>query len=416
MMRYDKSNGTKLKDIMDWHFRDVKFDVELYKKLKGFRLGWAQKSPDYTDFLGGVLTGVHPIRFSAKDEDDLFIDILGIDLDSIRAALPLDKDIYICNKPSSNPAYLSLVYIMHRFNKSKDIGKYRIDAMTETYYIYGYKVIGGLMAAYFKFETTREIAITTVERLSKRFLLRRVNSWQELFEYRSYDILPKGVGRNKKKPGINYPRIVKFNAINAGIVADDLRDRIKSMVINIYSVMMEVIESKQKLALTSLNAKIDGEDTTAEVVDRPDKYVNYIKSIIQKDVDLIHSDYLHIIKIVLPNLNVDMLRKTLVSISNKYSETLYSGKNDFVTVIIVRIIEYNRHKGISSNFLSNIMEMLQNGKGYLSSSSVKHEDTRHVKKLLYKEVMLATNIKTKHVIANTVIGVMLYIFLRAIAK
>ena len=401
---------------MDWHFRDVKFDIKLYKKLKKFRLGWMQKSPDYTDFLGGVLTGVHPIRFSARDEDDLFIDILGIDLDSIRAALPLDKDIFICKKPSSNSAYLSLVYIMHRFSKSKDIGKYKIDAMTETYFIYGYRVIGGLIAAYFKFETTREIAATTVEKLSKRFLLRRVDSWQELFEYRSYDILPKGVGRNKKKAGINYPRIVNFNAINAGIVADDLRDRIKSMVINIYSVMVEVTESKQKLAVTSLNNKIDGEDTTSDIVDRPDKYVNYLKSIIQKDVDLVHNEYLHIINIVLPNANVSMLRKTLISISNKYTEALYSGENDFITVIIVRIIEYNRLKGISSGFLSNIMEMLNNGRGYLSSSSVKHSDTRHVKKLLYKEVMLATNTKTKHVIANTVIGVMLYIFLRAIAK
>ena len=67
-----------IQDVMKKHI-NVKIDEEYYNKLNRYRVGWCNKSQDYTEFLGSGLTGVHAIRFSDLDTDKLYTDILNVE-------------------------------------------------------------------------------------------------------------------------------------------------------------------------------------------------------------------------------------------------------------------------------------------------------------------------------------------------
>jgi hypothetical protein len=69
-----------------------------------------------------------------------------------------------------------------------------------------------------------------------------------------------------------------------------------------------------------------------------------------------------------------------------------------------------------SDFRSNILTMLVNIKGYWSSSSVKDPDVKHIKKYLYNLSKKALDKKTKFLLVTNSIGILLYVFLRAVAK
>ena len=40
-----------LKEVFDIHGL-TKVDIDIYKKIQVFRIGWTQKAPEYIDFLG----------------------------------------------------------------------------------------------------------------------------------------------------------------------------------------------------------------------------------------------------------------------------------------------------------------------------------------------------------------------------
>ena len=134
--------------VMDKYFKHVKYDRRLYNDLRAFRLAWSQKSPEYVEFLGGHLMGVHPIRFSSADEDSVFIDIFNIDQNELKIDIHKLEDINPAWKVSSNPFYLTMVYTMHRFYKDNKIGSALEDAIRECYYIFAYKAIGSIVTHY----------------------------------------------------------------------------------------------------------------------------------------------------------------------------------------------------------------------------------------------------------------------------
>ena len=156
------------KDLHDVYAKHLHKDVgvDLFRQIQTFRINLAQKNEHYIDFLGNNTTGTQAskIRFSQLDENMLFADVLEIDRDQLQYDLWDTKDIEKKNKVGSNATYLTLVYIIHKYTISKDIGKYRDDAIRELYYIFGYKVVSSIFSAWWKFDTEPTVAKAVTER------------------------------------------------------------------------------------------------------------------------------------------------------------------------------------------------------------------------------------------------------------
>jgi len=333
-----------IKEVLDKRFQGVKFDKELMNSIKTYRIGWMQKSPEYMEFLGGVLIGTAPIRYSTRDEDDLFVDILNLDMVSMRSELYNVKGINKKWNISSNPYYLTLGYIIHRFSTSTSIGKYKEEAIKETYLVWAYKIVGSLIAYYFKFETTEAIAKATYEKLSNKYLIKKYSSWQELFEYRSKDLLPTGL-HNK--------RILNYTTDDAIYIANDVQGRIRDTIKHIYKVMLNIIEDDGSIVSTSMIEDIGETSTTTAITDRPDKLITYLNGIVTKPNDF---------------------KATLLHMSNNY----YTKKqhNQLASDIINNSINYLHGKSLHTDYSSRVMEVMKHLRGYWASSSTSTKDKK----------------------------------------
>ena len=391
-----------LKEVFDIHGL-TKVDIDIYKKIQVFRIGWTQKAPEYIDFLGSKLTGVHPIRFSTRDEDMFFVDIFNIDQPSLTEDLWATKGIDKNKKVTSNPLYITLVYLMHLTITSRDIGKHREDMLRELYFIFGYKVISSLFTHYFKFTVDPSTALAVNERLSNKFIIKKVNNWQELFEYRALDVLPKG---------LHYLRLNRLDVDESNRIISDMQGRIRDMLKNIYIILMEVKDSNDKLVSRSNIEMTEDGASIKDNTNRPDRYVNYMLSIIDNPSDFIDDDMIYLLNNSYKNLNSRDIYTTLEFMS----ENNFKDRNKIIENIIISSISYLNIKGIHSDYNKHMLDVIKYLKGYFISSSVRDKVILDTKKELLNLVKKLPVTKVNWNYTGLVTYAIIYIFIRSVVS
>lgn len=395
----------EIKEFFDNNTKHIKIDATLAKYIHFFRVGWMQKNNDTVSFLGGKLLGVHPIRFTSSDDEALFVDILNMDLDKLEPEihkLPgINKNFII----ASNPRYLFLTYLIHRYMTSKLPAKVIDGAVDDLYLIMEYRMFSSLLTNYFKFNADVGVATMTYEKLSNKFLIKKVDNYQQVFEYR-IDIVKKG--------GLHHERILRLTTDDATRIITDLQTRLRSMIKYIYVVMIDVIENGDKVHTTNMvQSNEEGEESVKDIIDSPDKYIRNLKKVMGSSNDLVNEELIYVIGNLIPNIQLDAMRETLVYMSETY---LSNAKkiDEILDSIIMLSIRYLNNKAVVANFdksLDNILIML---KGYWTSSKINDKDVINLKKQVSRLVKKGTGISTSWRITTITIGILLYLFLRGL--
>lgn len=397
----------ELVEVCDAHFKHLKFDEKLYSKIQKFRIGWVNKSELYVDFLGSNLLGVHPIRFSSVDEDMWFTDTLEIDASDFKYDLYNNTDLDTSRAVSSNIVYISVVYLMHKFINTRSMRRKLDDVLEELYYVFAYKAMGSLMSHYFKFETDEAIAKAVYERLSNKFLIKKLGSWQAVFEYRSHDVKPP--------KGLHTDRLVKLKTEEAERTIADLQGRLRETVKNIYEVLIAVKDSNERVKSTNIIEKGEDGDGIKDTSDNPSGYIRYMFSVVGNQNDFINDDIVYLLVNNIKNLEEKNLMTTLKYIANDI-EIKETDKDNFVNVTIESAIAYLRTKKITGSYHKHMLDSITYLRNYWSSSSVKDKDLKKTKKYLFDVTNKATGKRTKWLLSTVSISVMLYIFIRSVYR
>lgn len=376
-------------------------DEELYKKIKIFRINWAQKNEDHIEFLGGTLIGSQPVRFSSLDEDNFFIDVLNVDRDTLVTNIRITKGIDYKRKVESNPFYLTIMYLCHKFTISRLPEKIKTDAVKELYYLFAYKTISSLIMHYFKFNAEVSLLKAVENRLSGKFLIRQVDSWQDLFEYRSRDILPSG---------LHYQRMKKFSTDDCLRMIRDLQGRIRDIIKNIYAILIEVKEANEKVIST--NNIVEGEDgiTIGDVTNGNDIYVKELARLISSERDLIDNDLLYLISSVVKQFEVNDVISFLQYISNND----FKCKKDLAEIIVLEGIEALERRRLT-NYNKNFLDVLRFVRNWFISSH-NSKEFRELKKELEKEAVKVLFIKKNWRTMTATTNVCIYLFCKAITN
>ena len=396
-----------IKDVFKKHLHYTTMNKELLDKLILHRINWMNKNPDHIEFLSNKPLGVNPIRYSTIDEDAFFIDICGIDQKELKKDLHALDGIEPNHKVASNPFYLTIAYLMYLSLTTIKDRKKANEAALEVYYIFSYKVLSSLISHYFKYDLDRDIGIMTVERLSYRYLIKKLNNWQEVLEYRGNDVLDPH--------GLHAKRLINLDTDTATRVVADLQGRIRNTVKDIYAVMIQVIEDGESRTATSLISSYeDGDETLGDITTGGERYTTYIKDIAYKKRDFIKDDLLEIMDLTFKNLDKKEFRKVL----EHFVES--AGKNDkFINEVIEDSIEINLDylgkQGIRGKLDKDFISLMSVLKGFwLSSSSAKIHKVKDMKKELYGFSRKATGKKTKWLLITLSLAIPIYITLRAI--
>lgn len=393
-------------DVMKKHI-SVNIDQDYYNKINRYRVGWCNKSQQYTEFLGSGLTGVHPIRFSDLDTDKLFTDILNVDKNILASDLYTLKDIHADRNVAGNVYYLTTVYMIYLTSIAKIPQDLKNKIIEEHYYLMVYKMLSSLYTRYFEYNVDPQIAKAVYEKLNNHFIIKTEGSWQKVFEYRAKnDILPGGLW---------YKRLIKLDTMMTTKIVSDVQSRIREMLKYIYRVLIKVKESNEKISSTSLVevSDIDG-DGIKENSQRSDMYITYVKSIFNRSSDFVNDDLIYLVAQVQKNVNKDQLTNTLKFMSENIE--LKEGEYNIVESILLSTFDYINKRGITHDYNKHIGSILIYMKGQWSSSSVKDDSIKESKLYLTKIVKQATGIKTQWFIASIVICIAMYIFTRSLYR
>lgn len=404
-------------------YNKVKLDKKFFTELEKFRVNWTFKhvdDGDHTDFLSSNLLGVHRLVFSRDDDERLLRDVFNTSISKIlneSRILNIPKDFKLAN----NPVYITLIIFMYKIYQEynlKDFGitnvnKFEyvkgkniyLDGLVNLFRIFSYKCLSSIINHYCKFQTDEAIARAVYEKLTDKYLIKKLGSWEELINYRSNNILPNGIFTDK---------IIELDTENLIYVIQGIKGRYNEIIQNIFVILMEVYENKERILSTKQVIKDgeDGEDKLNDVINTNLKYTQYIKSIINRPETFIDFRLINYIQNLLSNLNKEKFQLILELISNSN----YSSRpeDDYLEGIMSCSFSYLNIKGINHDFDRQLHTSMKLLRGLWSAGNIKDVTALETKKMVLEMVQDVLGTTNKNVVPVLAMGFLLYVYAKAI--
>lgn len=395
---------TTLQEVYDQYLK-VKPDSNLLSNIKMFRIAWAQKNDEHIAYLGNSLIGSYRIIFSTLDENTFFEALLGLDYKEIQQELYNVKGIDKNMKTISNCFYLTCVYLMYLFTNSKYLSdKQRIEGVKEVFYVMSYKMLSSLNTHYFKYPIDESVAKAINERMTLKFLVKRFNNWQNVIDYKSEDVLKKGIHENRISD--------MSNADDATRVISDIQTKYRDMYKNHFAVLLEVNQQNERITSSSLITKTEDGEGIKDIVNRPDNYINYLKSIINYPNSFINQDLVYIVMSLFKGVDEQQMFTFLKYLSQEEIKE----KDWIVETTIISSLEYLISKKRTKDFVKYMYEILLILKSYYSSSNTRNQDNKKLKKILQDLVKKSVKRANGSVCSKLSIASIIYIFMRSAMK
>lgn len=402
-------NGSVI-DTLYTYLPKERIGVELSASLKNFRLRWGNKDEIHRNFLNSNLLGVYPVRFSDIDEDLLFADIFNIDSTSLQQDYYRTPGINKSFKVSSNVTNLTLVCLMSIYINSK-LNKMVIESTcNDLFHIFCYKILGSIFSHYFKYDVNINTAKSLYEQLTDKYLIKKAGTWEATFDamYKSL-FNASGPTMQKLKKG-DTDSIVK--------VVNDMQNRLKDMIKGLYKILIKIKENDEDVITTTnlIAAHTSDEGTDQEFKEQLstyNHYILYIKNIINHKNDFINDDIVYLVKNNF-KLNNDYLETTLEYIS--LNDLSIKDNEDYISFILEGSFQYLRRNGITTDYLKKLEQCMKLLTGFYKASKVKDQNVVTSKKIIFNKVKEAINKNTDWIIQPVVLGVFMYIFIRAVVK
>lgn len=398
-------------NVIEQYLPQEAIDKNFLGKIKKFRLQWGSKDEKYIEFLSSGLVGVHPIRFSDKDEDLLYREVFNIDKETIRQEFYKTPGINKNFVVSSNPTNIILISLLTLVWNSKLPENIRLDGITDLYHIFCYKQIGSMYSHYFKYEVALPKAKALFESLSDKFLLKKLGTWEDVFNHQAKTLLPpRGNATQKIKRG-STDDIVK--------VINDFYSRLKSIIKNLYVKVKDFDDGEyERIGSSSLHNLIEGDDGSADglkaMTDNYNSYITYLRSIYNHPNDFIKSDYIKLVCSLTKTADKEKFKEVLLYMSE--NELVLDPSRDYLKATLETCFTYLASKGISSDYKRKMSDCLKILNGFFKASKAKDPNLLLAKETLEEVAGEALQTSVKWILAPIVLCILLYLFIRAVVK
>lgn len=399
--------SSNIKEVFDSRLASFVIDKTFFTRVHRYVEEFKYRSDEHINFFGSNLTGTYPVRFKTTDRHEWLIDIIDIDeLETRREviALPSVKETWVRGTDVMN---LSCLYLVHRIMTNKNLSdKEKYAGAKDVLLALHFKLIGSLMAHYFKFPADERLAQTTYARLSKKYSIKQHGSWYRVLEARCDDIL--------SPRSIHARTIERFND-DAGIqnMITDVQGRLKAMIKNIWEVFNKVRQDDSKLMSTSGTIELEGKMVMRDLIRKDTPYLRYIAEIAPDEVRFVKRELVDIIGNVMQTMPEDFLVDTLRQVSER------ARKSDGLVVdlnqeVLLHAFDYfGRNRSSAGQLTGDLGSMLVKFRAlYMASRS---KEPRLLKMRDDAENIVKASIKSKNntIIASVRTGLLLYILLRS---
>lgn len=396
---------SNIKEIFDTRLANLEMNDRFIKSIHHYVEEFKHRNEDNINFFGSNLTGVYPVRFKTTDRHAWLIDILDIDeLETRREviSLPTVDANWVRGTDIMN---LSCLYLVHRITTNKQLAdKVKFSFAMDVLLALHFKLIGSLMAHYFKFPADERLAQMTYAQLSKKYMIKQFGSWYRVLEERCKDIL--------SRTSIHARTIERFDD-DSGIqnMITDIQGRLKAMIKNIWEVFDKVRNADNKLMSTSGSIELEGKTVMRDLIRKDTPYLRYIAEIAPDEIRFIKKELVGVVGSVMQTMPEDALVDALRKLSSRaaHQDQIIVNMNH---EIILHAIDYFTRDRFGASKLHDIKSLLVKFRGLYMAS--RNKEARLLKMKDDAEALVRSSIKSKNntVIASVRTGVLLYVLLR----
>lgn len=343
-----------LKAICDEHFSRVKFDNQFKNNVELFIRRFAAKNDDHVNFLGGNLIGVYPLRWNYTDGDTWWDDIFGVVEEGFKQDLLRHPEIKANRVVSSDALNHAMVYAIHRVHHSPHISdKDKEGLKARIMLAMNLKFLSSLMAHYFRYPADKGIAEKTFNRLSKRYDLKVLGSWQKMLIERSKDFI--AVKGRYYKSYVDYTDDIEIIKM-----INDAQGRIRETVKDITTVYHKCLAEDAKVLSSSSSVEIDGTVMLKDIQRKASIFNRYIKSTVTAKDSFVKEPLLQIVYRAVPSLEPDMFDRILETFVTAYNNpSTYRIVDDIINDVLTFSFDFIKANEIPETDISAIIYRLK---------------------------------------------------------
>lgn len=337
----------KVKQALDELFGKVVFDTKLYKKLVRNNIEFITRNEEHKQLFGGRLIGCYLLKYTVYDKNIFYSNLLGTDFSEVTDKIEEITTINKSFKIARDDINLVCFYMAHRFLTNTDLSEdKRTEYAKEVLNYFSYRTLVLISSNYFVYPVSEELALSLTERLSNRYVIKRLKNWNEYCQYRSEEYL------NPK----NIELLTKFtNDEDIPNAITDLYNRTKDTLKNIYVEFMDMLENDNVIkSKKSLVNDIEGEEVIIDKVNSADTYLIKIESLMTDKSSFIKKDFVNVCTDIVNTVSYKQLEETL-SLMIEYA---FKDRDSNVKI-----------KSFFNDILTNTIQYLQANNQSLSSKN-----------------------------------------------
>lgn len=277
-----------IKSIYNEEAKHVLINDKLAKRVTDMMYGFVNENDEHVKFFGGNLTGTYRIKFTNANKNELMIDILDIDADSIRKQVLKLPDVNADWIVSTDTFNMTCQWLVHQFFNSNLNTKKKEEVLLATLMILQFKLLGSILHQFFPYRVDERLAMATYAAMSMKFALKRLGTWYAALEERSHDIMASD--------SIHLTTIKRFDDTEAiRYMIQDIQNRLRIRVRKIHATMRMVADQDKRMQTVSGTVSIDGEVVVREVQRNTAAYTKYLDRIIMNEREFIKPDLVTVI-------------------------------------------------------------------------------------------------------------------------
>lgn len=335
----------KVKEALDQLFEGVRFDASLYKKLVHNNIEYITRSDDLKSLFGGRLIGNYFLKYTTYDKNIFYSNLFDTDFDEVSEVIETITTIPKSFKIARDDINLVCFYIAHRFLANDALNQdKRLEYAKEALNYFSYRTLVLISSNYFVYPISEEKALSLTERLSNRYLIKKLKNWNEFCQYRSEEFLNAknvelltGFTKDDELP----------NAIS------DLYNRTKDTLKNIYVEFMAMLESDEVIkSRKNVVSDLEGEEVILDKLNTPDSYMTKIEGLMPDRASFVKKELVNVCVDIVNTVSYKQLEETLWMVLD------YSFKDREGNTQV---------RGYFSDILTNSIEYLHANQIYLSN-------------------------------------------------
>lgn len=400
-----------LKEVFDDQFRDVKFDRNLCLRVIRFSNTFMTRNDDHASFFGGVLMGVHPIRFLSSDRERWYEEVLDVDetllADNFKKVTSVNHTFNVMGDVFN----YTPIYIAHRilYNASLPMNL-RKEAAVHAFMVLHYRYLTSLLVPRFTYLADPEIAQATYMRLSGRFDIRRYGSWRKLLLARSEDLVgPNSVYRDFIRDFQPDEKVIR--------VVTDTQGRIRELVKKVYQTYIDTKEAGERVrSVSATMVSVDGEVVLKDRHSDYNSYVRYLQEVVGSERGFVRDELVSVISSAMKTMPPELLKESLRYLSRHHGSPRMGYLDELIQETLIYVFEYLQSNRILLSRTSEIPNLIAKIRALLMASRSSDPAVLKLREKGDRLVKAAVKTRNPSVIASVRTGLLLYITLRALTK